>query len=111
MIFTYVVLLLNPVLAFWRDDKLRQIASPLISQIPVSVRLNTPEANANLLECISALADSTSDDTILKSINLDILMHTRSENVRLRLFAITCSESLWRIHGGKLLGKWPRIYH
>jgi len=31
-------------------------------------------------------------------------MHTRSEDVRLRTFALTCSETLWRAHGGKLLG-------
>lgn len=48
--------------------------------------------------------ESVNDDGLLKSINLDLLMHTRSEDVRLRTFALTCSETLWRKHGGKLLG-------
>ena len=44
------------------------------------------------------------DDSLLKSINLDLLMYTRSEDVRLRSFVLTCSEMLWRAHGSKLLG-------
>jgi len=43
------------------------------------------------------------DDSLIKSINLDLLMHTRAEDVRMRLYALSCSESLWRTHGGKLL--------
>jgi len=90
--------------AFWRDDKLRQIASPLIQQVVVCIRLNTAEGKLSLQECLVALVDSVTDDMLLKSINLDILMHTRSEDVRLRLFALMCSEKSWRVHGGKLLG-------
>ncbi|KAG5644278.1 hypothetical protein DXG03_008763 [Asterophora parasitica] len=90
--------------AFWRDDKLRQLASPLILQVPVCVRSNTAEAKSSLQDCLIALVDSATDDMLLKSINLDILMHTRSEDVRLRLLALTCSEKLWKTHGGKLLG-------
>jgi hypothetical protein len=48
--------------------------------------------------------EAVNDDALIKSINLDLLMHTRSEDVRLRVFALTCSESLWRAHGGKMLG-------
>lgn len=48
--------------------------------------------------------EAVNDDALLKSINLDLLMHTRSEDVRLRTFALACSETLWRAHGGKLLG-------
>jgi hypothetical protein len=48
--------------------------------------------------------DSVTDDTLLKSINLNLLMHTRSDDARLRVLALTCSENLWRGHGGKLLG-------
>ena len=49
--------------------------------------------------------DSATDDMILKAINLGLLMHTRSEDVRLRLFGLSCSEKLWRAHGNKLLGE------
>ena len=35
---------------------------------------------------------------------MNILMHTRSEDPRVRLFALACSESLWRSQGGKLIG-------
>jgi hypothetical protein len=51
--------------------------------------------------------DSVTDDTLLKSINLNLLMHTRSDDVRLQVLALTCSENVWRSHGGKLLG--PRF--
>jgi len=50
------------------------------------------------------MVDCVNDDALLKSINLDLLMHTRSEDPRLRLFALTCSEQLWRAHGRKLVG-------
>lgn len=36
--------------------------------------------------------------------NVDLLMHTRSEDARLRLYALTCSEALWRAHSEKLIG-------
>jgi U3 small nucleolar RNA-associated protein 10 len=48
--------------------------------------------------------EAVNDDALIKSINLELLMHTRSEDVQSRTFALTCSESLWRAHGGKLLG-------
>lgn len=92
-------------LAFWRDDKLRQLASPLIKQIPVCNQLNLMEGKVFLQDCLVALVDSATDDMLLKAVNLEILMYTRSEDVRLRLFALTCSEKLWKVHGGKLLGE------
>lgn len=93
---------LSPV--FWRDDKLRQMSSPLIAQAAVCIKLNYTDGKIQLQECLGALTDSATDDNLLKAINLDLLMHTRSEDVRLRLLALTCSEALWRVHGGKLLG-------
>jgi len=90
--------------AFWRDDRLRQLSSALIEQLAVCVRFSFTEGRPLLQECLSALVDSVTDDILLKSINLNILMHTRSDDVRQRVWALTCSESLWRGHGGKLLG-------
>jgi U3 small nucleolar RNA-associated protein 10 len=92
------------VLAFWRNEKLRQIAPLLVEQVSVCIRLEIPEGKTTLSGCLEALMEAVNDDTLIKSINLDLLMHTRSEDVRTRIFALTCSETLWRAHGGKLLG-------
>lgn len=91
-------------LAFWRDEKLRQIAPLLVEQVSICIRLELPEGKTTLSGCLEALMEAVHDDTLIKSINLDLLMHTRSEDVRSRVFALACSETLWRAHGGKLLG-------
>jgi len=90
--------------AFWRSDKLRQIASLLVQQVPVCIQLGISDGKTMLPNCLDALMKAVNDDALLKSINLDLLMHTRSEDVRLRTFALVCSETLWNAHGGKLLG-------
>ncbi|KDQ54552.1 hypothetical protein JAAARDRAFT_135194 [Jaapia argillacea MUCL 33604] len=90
--------------AFWREDRLRQIAPPLIQQIPVAIQSNITQARTILPGCLSSLTDSVMDDALLKTINLNVLMHTRSEDSRIRLFALTCSETLWSDHGEKLMG-------
>ncbi|KAF9021672.1 hypothetical protein BDZ89DRAFT_1137818 [Hymenopellis radicata] len=89
--------------AFWQDDKVKQVYSPLVAQVPVCA-LEDDESKVLLQDALSALVDNASDDIILKSINLDILMHTRSEEVQTRLFALHCSKAIWHAHGGKLLG-------
>ena len=68
------------------------------------MRLNIPEGKDTLAECLSSLLGIIDDDTLSKSLNLDILMHSRSEDARVRLLSITCAEQLWRAHGEKLLG-------
>jgi U3 small nucleolar RNA-associated protein 10 len=80
------------------------MTSPLIEQVAVCIKLNYADGKSLLQECLGALTDSATDDSLLKAINLDLLMHTRSEDARLRMLALTCSETLWRVHGGKLLG-------
>ena len=42
--------------------------------------------------------------SIIKSINLNVLLHTRSEETRVKLLALSCSEALWATHAGKMLG-------
>lgn len=91
--------------AFWRDDLLRQISSPLIAQVAVCTELGFSDDEVQLQECLSSLVGATSDDTLLKSDNLALLMHTRAEDPRLRRYALQCSERVWRDHGSKLLGK------
>lgn len=89
---------------FWRDDKIRHLSPHLISQVPVCLKLNLPDGKRLLQDALCALTDNATDDVLLKSINLDLLMHTRSEDVQVRLYALVCSKTLWQTHGGKLLG-------
>jgi U3 small nucleolar RNA-associated protein 10 len=77
----------------------------LTGQIEVCIRLNFADGKALLQECFDALLETITDDTLLKIVNLNILMHTRSEDPRVRIFALACSESVWRSQGGKLIGK------
>ncbi|KAJ6578862.1 hypothetical protein DFH09DRAFT_980162 [Mycena vulgaris] len=91
--------------AFWRDDKLRLASPGLVQQAAVCVRLGgSTESKALITECLVALTDSAADDALLKAVNLDLLMHTRSDDARLRVFALSCATALWNAHGGKLLG-------
>ncbi|EIN05935.1 hypothetical protein PUNSTDRAFT_137420 [Punctularia strigosozonata HHB-11173 SS5] len=94
----------NRMTPFWRDDKLRALVSPLVNQLAVCINLNIAEGRDLLSTCLTAVVDATTDDDLLKSINLKVLMHTRSEEVKLRILALNCSTTLWAEHGGKLLG-------
>lgn len=96
-------------LGFWRNVKLRQISNTLTAQVATPVNLNFTEGKDQLRECLVALAEAADDDVLLKLINLNVLMHTRSEDVKIRLYALSCSEALWRSCGVKLLGR-PYIY-
>ncbi|KAJ7222324.1 hypothetical protein GGX14DRAFT_663256 [Mycena pura] len=90
--------------AFWRDDKLRLASPALVRQVSVCVRLGgNAESKELVTECLVALTDSATDDGLLKTLNLDLLMHTRSDDVRLRVFALSCATAIWTAHGGKLL--------
>lgn len=57
------------------------------------------------MDCLVAMMEVVNDDASLKRMNIDILMHTRSEEASVRLFSLTCSTALWRAYGGKLLGR------
>ena len=94
---------LRKVIAFWRDDRLRQLSKPLIGQVAVCCA-SFYDQRRLLQNALNALVDTATDDTILKSINMDILMHTRSEDATLRTYALSCSEMIWQNHGGKLIG-------
>lgn len=89
---------------FWRSDKLRLLAPLAAQQVPVAVRVNLPDGKDALVDFLEALLGILDDDVLTKSLNLDILMHSRSEDARVRLLSITCAEQLWRAHGEKLLG-------
>ncbi|KAF9078300.1 armadillo-type protein [Rhodocollybia butyracea] len=68
--------------SFWRDDKIRQLSSTLIALIPGCAKLSQNDTARTLLQdCLVAGAESVTDDNVLKAMNLDILMHTRSEDL------------------------------
>ncbi|OAX34660.1 hypothetical protein K503DRAFT_428951 [Rhizopogon vinicolor AM-OR11-026] len=89
---------------FWRDDKLSSVAKPLIAQVSTCIKLNIADGKQALTNCLIAMMSVAMDDALLKSINLDLLMHTRAEDARERIFALSCAEALWREQGGKLIG-------
>ena len=54
-----------------------------------------------------ALCEAAADDSdaLHKRLNMDVLMHTRSDDARVRIFALRCASALWLAHGSsKLLG-------
>jgi len=51
-----------------------------------------------------ALGDTATDEALLKRLNLDVLMHTRSDDAFVRIFALQCARALWTAHGSKLVG-------
>jgi U3 small nucleolar RNA-associated protein 10 len=98
------------ILGFWRDDKLRQLLTGLTNQVEIGSRSDSVEKK-QLQDCLIAFLDIITDDTLVKAVNLNILMHTRSESLQTRIFALTCSEVMWRSHGGKLLGDFVVLEH
>jgi len=95
---------------FWRSDRLDSLLHVLSSQVNVCVRLlaDVEQDKLNLKEalkgCLTAYVESVSDHTTLKKVNVDVLMHTRNEDARVRVYALSCAETLWRDHGHKLVG-------
>ena len=91
---------------YWRDDRLRLVSDPLVQQIAICIKLRIPTSGRTLLsDCLSALVDCLEDDASVKAVNLAVLMHTRSEDARVRIFALQCSVAMWQAHGTKLRGK------
>ncbi|KAI0295094.1 armadillo-type protein [Multifurca ochricompacta] len=105
---------------FWRDDRLQQVMPVLIALIShvggekdALLTINDGGANDNgiitskesLLQSLVALCEAvTDDDTLLKRLNLNVLMHTRADEARVRIFALECARALWSAHGSKLIG-------
>lgn len=86
-----------------------QVAKPLTDQISVCIQNKFVSGKTVLQRSIGALVDSTDLDALLQSINHNILVYTQSEDTRLRLFALSCSVSLWETYGQKLAGEYKRI--
>ncbi|KAI0052438.1 hypothetical protein FA95DRAFT_1483564 [Auriscalpium vulgare] len=91
--------------AYWREDKLERITAPLVAQISNCIDRDAEDNGRDqVVKALAALCDAANDDVLLKKLNLDVLMHTRSEDARVRLFALQCSKALWTGHGDKLIG-------
>jgi hypothetical protein len=93
-------------IVFWREDKLRRIIPSLIAQVSVCITgSHYANGTSALSSCLTNLAGCITDDATLKTVNLGVLMHTRSEDSRVRLFALKCGEALWVAHSGRLIGQ------
>lgn len=72
------------------------------------------ENRESLSRALCALAGAVSEDydergggsggALLKSLNLKILMQTRSEDAKQRIYSLKCATELWKTNGMKLVG-------
>lgn len=62
-----------------------------------------PRCLVSCLLSVVAHVPNTSSD-LLKRLNLELLMHTRSEDARVRILALECTTEMWKAEGGKLMG-------
>jgi len=98
--------------AFWRDDRLQQVLPVLVALVaPAGVAAanqdaSSPSSSPGVVVSASlvALCGAATDDGLLKKLNLDVLLHTRAEDVRVRIVALRCARALWTAHGSKLIG-------
>lgn len=93
---------------FWRDDRLQQVMPVLVALVaPAGASQDALLGGRGIVSAsLVALGDTATDDGLLKRLNLDVLMHTRSDDTFVRIFALQCARALWTAHGGKLVGTW-----
>lgn len=80
---------------FWRDDRLASVAMPLIAQVSSYIRLNIADGRQVPTKCLITMTSVDVDDSLLNSINLYLLMHSRAQDASERIFALSCSKALW----------------
>jgi len=99
--------------AFWRDDRLQQIMPVLVALVaPAGAAAANQGASSSpspspvvvVSAGLVALCGAATDDGLLKKLNLDVLLHTRAEDARVRIVALGCARALWTAHGSKLIG-------
>ncbi|CAG7851278.1 SubName: Full=Uncharacterized protein {ECO:0000313/EMBL:CCA66475.1} [Serendipita indica DSM 11827] len=88
----------------WRDDVTGAIASALVRQLGYSTGSRRKWMIVNLGDCISAVGSVMVDAAHLKAFNIELLMHTRSEETAIRLGALECAHKLWVVNGPRLIG-------
>ncbi|KAI0270487.1 hypothetical protein BC834DRAFT_967272 [Gloeopeniophorella convolvens] len=91
---------------FWRDDRLQQVLPALLALMPHAATTSASDEGSRdtVSASLSALCDAAGDDALLQRLNLGMLLHTRYDDVRVRVFALQCARALWAAHGGKLIG-------
>lgn len=103
--FVSAALLNTVMLAFWKLEKLNKLTPPLVKQIENYVNLFSKTDDTEALQtCLNNLVSVMDDELSLKKLHLDILMETRSEDPRVRLFTLQILVSLWESQGEKLTG-------
>ena len=99
-----------PQTAFWRDDRLQQVMPVLVALVaPAGAAADQGASSSSspgvvVSAGLVALCGAATDDGLLKRLNLDVLMHTRAEDARVRIVALRCARALWAAHGSKLIG-------
>ena len=87
------------VIAMWDDKQLGILSKALILQVPVFPDLPESGRSDRLPACLAHLASSMSREDQLKDLNLDILMHTRSEISGVRQLALQSCVEAWTVAG------------
>jgi len=83
---------------------IQKLSKPLIRQVCVAASLDDPAVKDAVSSCVSSMAGIVLDEALLKHINLDILMQTRDDEVRTKLYALSCARHVWEDHGKRLAG-------
>jgi U3 small nucleolar RNA-associated protein 10 len=89
-------------IAMWNDKQLGVLSKAVILQIAVFPNLSVSGRSDCLPSCVAHLASSMSREDQLKDLNLGILMHTRSEDGRVRQLALRSCVEAWTSAGSLL---------
>jgi len=81
----------------WNDTQLGALSKALIPQIAVFPGFPVSGHSDSLPSCLAHLASSMSREDQLKDLNLGILMHTRSEDSRVRQLALRSCVEAWTV--------------
>jgi hypothetical protein len=97
------------ILGFWREDRLELVMPALLQQIQVAHKLKPSSNVAPLIDCVKAVARTITKEDTLRQLNMKTLMYTRSEELPVRMTALTCAQSLWEEEGTQLAGEYPHF--
>ncbi|KAG9005674.1 snoRNA-binding rRNA-processing protein utp10 [Tulasnella sp. JGI-2019a] len=89
---------------FWRDDRLERIMPSLVKQlsIPSFITIDD-EDKRSLIACLSGFAHAVNREQLLKSLNLAVLMETRSENIKTQILALEGLSAIWKREGARVM--------
>ncbi|KDQ16943.1 hypothetical protein BOTBODRAFT_144298 [Botryobasidium botryosum FD-172 SS1] len=89
---------------FWRDDRLEKIMHPVVQQIAIPNVWGAESGKELLTQCLTDIARAMTRDELLKALNRNILMQTRSEDPNVRLYTLACASHMWQEEGSRLIG-------